>query len=136
MQARRNLNKIQFLISNSFKKLETNKFMILKCKFSTTLKPFANDGEYLKKIDIAKDLDKLSTAEQFFIRKSNAINEKRYQRLKKRKKLARIAGLALTTIVLSIYFYTMYAISQEKFLDDFIVPEPPNPPEKSTRPAH
>jgi hypothetical protein len=42
------------------------------------------------------------------------------------KRLQRFVGLGITGFMLSIYAYSMYSVKQEKFLDDFSVPEPPD----------
>jgi hypothetical protein len=87
-----------------------------------------SNDEVMKKIDM-NDLSKLSPIQQMYIRKLSEINSERYARERKLKKHKRIIGVILCAFVLSVYFYTMLAIKQEKFLDDFDVPEPPNPPE-------
>jgi len=83
--------------------------------------------ERLKEIDMAKEFDKFTPNEKLYIKKINGMNDKRLEAVHKRKKYGRVAGISLSIIALGIYFYTMLAIKQEKFLDDFSVPEPPDP---------
>lgn len=73
----------------------------------------------------APDMKNLSQIQGIYMNKINKRNEERYLREKKLRKHYRITGSLLFAFVLSVYFYTMYAIQQEKFLDDFDVPEPP-----------
>jgi hypothetical protein len=84
------------------------------------------DKEKLKTLD-PKAMSKI---QEMYIEKLNAKNKERYLKEKTLKKHYRITGALLISIALSIYGYTMYAIRQEKFLDDFDEPEPPNSPTK------
>ena len=86
----------------------------------------ASQDRVLKKIDLTKDLDKLTPTQRMFIEKLNSKANEKFAMRKKLKKHYRVTGAILGSIVLSIYFYTMFAIRQEKFLDDFEVPEPPD----------
>jgi hypothetical protein len=81
------------------------------------------NSEFMKKIDPKS----LSKVEQMYIEKLNKRNTERFEKEKRLRKHYRIVGTFLFGFVLSVYFYTMYAISQEKFLDDFEVPSPPDP---------
>ena len=73
------------------------------------------------------DQKKLSPAMQMYANKINAKNVEEFNKMKKVKSYNRIVAGLLATFVLGVYGYTMFAISQEKFLDDFDVPEPPDP---------
>lgn len=53
------------------------------------------------------------------IEKENINRVKKLQNLRRRNNLT---GLILGGSVLSIYLYSMYAVKQEKFLDDFSEP--------------
>lgn len=68
----------------------------------------------------------LSQIEQMYMNKIKERNDERYLKEKKVKIHYRVTGSLLVLFVLSVYFYTMFAIRQEKFLDDFDVPEPPD----------
>lgn len=84
-----------------------------------------NKSDILSKLSV--DNKAFGIAEQNYIRK---ISERNFERFKKEQTLRkhyRVTGVILFGFVLSVYGYTMYAISQEKFLDDFDVPEPPDP---------
>lgn len=90
-------------------------------------KPAAPADDYLKKIDLNTEMKNFSPVQQMYFRKlieRNAIRARREQRARNH---FRISGLILFTIVFSVYGYTMLAIKQEKFLDDFDTPEPPDP---------
>ena len=45
--------------------------------------------------------------------------------IRSRMRLARRAGFVVGATVVGIYFYTMYAVQQETFLDNRNVPTPP-----------
>jgi ABC-type anion transport system duplicated permease subunit len=87
------------------------------------------DSDRLKEINLEKDLPKFSKIEQYYFQKIDAQNQKRLEEQRKKKKIGRITGLTLGAIVLGIYFYSMFAVKQETFLDDFELQEPPNPSE-------
>jgi hypothetical protein len=78
--------------------------------------------ENLKNID-PKAMSKI---QEMYIEKLNARNNERFLKEKRLQKHYRITGSILMFIALSIYGYTMFAIRQEKFLDDFDEPEAPN----------
>lgn len=86
---------------------------------------------YLRKIDLNKDMDKLLPEHKIYIQKLIEKNNERYAAQKKLRRHQLTAGTILFAIVFSIYFYTMFSIQQEKFLDDFDVPEPPDPAVKT-----
>lgn len=84
-------------------------------------------SNYLRKIDLSKDMDSLPKAQQMYIKKMIEKNNERYAKEKKLRTHYRISAGILFSIVFSIYFYSMYAVKQEKFLDDFDTPAPPDP---------
>lgn len=84
-------------------------------------------SNYLRKIDLSKDMDSLPKAQQMYIKKMIEKNNERYAKEKKLRTHYRISAGILFSIVFSIYFYSMYAVKQEKFLDDFDTPTPPDP---------
>lgn len=86
----------------------------------------ASQTNRLKKIDLAKDWSSLNKTQQMYIQKMIEKNNERYAKEKKLRTHYRISAGVLFTIVFSIYFYSMYAVKQEKFLDDFDVPTPPD----------
>lgn len=106
--------------------LKFKQFSILSSpKLKSTSTTVAKDGtEYMKKVDINKEFDTLSKAEKLYVKRLNELADKRYQDKLRLRKIARYAGFSLAAFAFSIYFYTMYAIKQEKFLDDFDLPDP------------
>ncbi len=83
-------------------------------------------SDRLRKIDLAKDWSTLPQAQQMYIKKMIEKNNERYEREQKLRKHYRISAAVLFSVVFTIYFYSMYAVKQEKFLDDFEVPTPPD----------
>lgn len=81
-----------------------------------------SDGDRVPKID-GKAAHKLSQIELDFMRIIEKQNLERVQKLKRVRKNNIITGCLLGTGVLSIYLYSMFAVQQEKFLDDFSEPE-------------
>jgi hypothetical protein len=81
--------------------------------------------DYLKKIDMKTDFEKLSAPQKMYIKRWDQANTKRFNEIQRKKKIARVCGFALIVVALSIYAYTMVAVKQEVFLDDFDVPEAP-----------
>ena len=111
-------------LMRNIRKFSTTRLM--KNEGTTGIAQNTNDNR-LRKIDLAKDLDSLPKAQQMYIKKIIEKNNERYAREKKLRTHYRISAGVLFTIVFSIYFYSMYAVKQEKFLDDFDVPTPPDP---------
>lgn len=85
-----------------------------------------SSGEVLKKIDLEKEMKNFTPVQQLYIQRMIAQNKERYERARRLKSHQRIAAVTLFTFILSVYFYTMFSIRQEKFLDDFEVPVPPD----------
>lgn len=69
------------------------------------------------------DFSKLRKAELDFIKAIEKENFERVQKLKRIRKTNLITGCLVGAGVLSIYGYTIWAVRQESFLDDF--DEPP-----------
>lgn len=57
------------------------------------------------------------------IKVTEKANLKRYRDFRRTLIGGRISGAVLSATALGIYFYTMYAVKQETFLDDFDEPE-------------
>ncbi|XP_066263161.1 cytochrome c oxidase assembly factor 3, mitochondrial [Euwallacea similis] len=68
------------------------------------------------------DLDKLSFSDREFIQRINKENQERVARLKRMKRNNIITGCILGGLAVAIYGYTIYAVKQETFLDDFEEP--------------
>ncbi|XP_046742317.1 cytochrome c oxidase assembly factor 3, mitochondrial [Diprion similis] len=78
--------------------------------------------EQMPKIHEGKNFRKLSIVEQEYMRIIEEKNLERVNRLKRMRRNNRITGLSLGAMVLGIYGYSMYAVRQENFLDDFEEP--------------
>lgn len=65
----------------------------------------------------------LNSLDLMFLKRAEEINLERALKYKKLRKSNAILGLSLAAGVLGIYFYTMYAVKQETFLDDLNEPE-------------
>ncbi|KAJ8683667.1 hypothetical protein QAD02_019459 [Eretmocerus hayati] len=85
--------------------------------------PIMADGERMPKFDPAKDSNKLSYVEKEFVKRYEDYNLTRVKEFKKKQVRGRWTAGFLTLGVLSIYSYTIWAIKQENFLDDFDEPE-------------
>ncbi|XP_022904060.1 cytochrome c oxidase assembly factor 3, mitochondrial [Onthophagus taurus] len=76
------------------------------------------DSDRMPKIDVAK----LRPAEIDFIRYVEKQNKERVEKLKKVRRNNLLTAGIIGCGVLGIYFYSMYAVKQETFLDDFEEP--------------
>lgn len=70
-----------------------------------------------------KNVRKLNLVEQEFMHLIEKKNLERVNNLQRMRRNNRITGLLLGAGVLGIYGYSIYAVSQERFLDDFEEPE-------------
>lgn len=70
-----------------------------------------------------KDFSKLKTAELEYIKEIERQNLQRVSKLKSVRRNNVITGSLLGIGVLAIYGYSMYAVKQETFLDDFEEPQ-------------
>lgn len=68
------------------------------------------------------DLNKLSGSDREFIQRMNRENQERVAKLKKIRRNNLITGGILGALVIGIYSYTILAVKQETFLDDFEEP--------------
>ncbi|CAG2163466.1 unnamed protein product [Oppiella nova] len=55
-----------------------------------------------------------------FMRRAEQMNRDRVTKMVKTNRLNKTLGLMLTTFVGSVYLYSMFAVKQEKFLDEII----------------
>lgn len=81
------------------------------------------DSEDAPKVNLTKDAARITTSDRHYMKKIEALNLQRVDRLKKVRNNNRLVSGALGFGVFSIYFYTIYAVRQEKFFDDFNLPE-------------
>jgi len=68
--------------------------------------------------------EKLGDIQMAFVRKAEFRNADRAQKHRHFRKKDTISGLICLAIVVSIYSYTIIAVKQEDFLDDFEDPDP------------
>ena len=118
----------RFLFSNL---IRSNENKIVSSAATATVPAASTGDRFMRKIDLEKDMHKLSPEQKIYIQKLIEKNNLRYAEQKKLRRHYKITGVTLFAFVFSIYFYTMYKIQQEKFLDDFTVPEPPDPAVKA-----
>lgn len=81
------------------------------------------DAEQMPKVDLNKDLPRLTTSDLHYMKRVGEENLERVIKLKKYRKKNRFLGSCLAAVAASIYCYTLYAIKQEKFFDNFDEPE-------------
>lgn len=81
------------------------------------------DGDRMPKVDLSKDAIKLSTSDLHWIKRVEQENIDRVKKLKALRNRNIIVGGLLGGVVLSIYSYTLKAIKQEQYFDDFDFPE-------------
>jgi hypothetical protein len=110
----------------------TNRRSFSTTFFNRNTEKSLTNSDVMQILDIEKEMPKLTAAEQMYVKKYQNLNKKRFEKVMKTKKYGRIIGITLGTFVLTVYFYTMFAIKQEKFLDDFDLPDPV-PEEKSSK---
>ncbi|KAL8616427.1 hypothetical protein ACOMHN_041030 [Nucella lapillus] len=77
------------------------------------------DSNRMEKVDMSKEFSKLSEADKYFVRKLEQMNLDRAKDMKALRRKNWVTALAIGTGVMSIYFYSMYAVRQERFLADF-----------------
>lgn len=81
------------------------------------------DKEWMPKVDLKKDSAKIKNIHFSLMNEIEKQNSERVKRLVKLRRSNRILGCLLGGVVFSIYFYTIYSVKQERFLDDFDEPE-------------
>ena len=79
-------------------------------------------GKEMPKLDIGKEFPNMSASDQHFIKKIEQLNKLRATDVRKLKTNNRLVGGVLAGAVLGIYFYSMFSVRQEKFLDFDEVP--------------
>ena len=68
--------------------------------------------------------EKLGKTEMTFVKKAEKMNANRANKHVKYRRKDWIIGGTCVTLAISIYAYTIYAMKQEQFLDDFEMPDP------------
>lgn len=77
----------------------------------------------MPKVDILKDVGKLKSTDVVYMKRMEEQNLQRAIKVHKYRKANNRTAIALGLGVIGIYAYTIYSVKQEKFLDDFEVPE-------------
>ncbi|CAB3259589.1 unnamed protein product [Arctia plantaginis] len=80
------------------------------------------DSTFKPKISRTAQDPVLKEAEKAYMKLIEEKNRERVQKLNIISKRNRITGLAIGTGVLGIYLYSIFAVKQETFLDDFNEP--------------
>lgn len=80
-----------------------------------------SDGDKMPKVDFKSS--NLSQTELDFMRIIEKQNLQRVHKLKRIRRNNVVTGCVLGAGVFSIYLYSMFAVQQERFLDDFNEPE-------------
>lgn len=81
------------------------------------------DNEHMPKFNLDKDKATVNKSTIDFMKIIEKENLERVNKLKKVKRANLITAIALGAGVFSIYAYSMLAVKQETFLDDFDEPE-------------
>ncbi|XP_035725979.1 cytochrome c oxidase assembly factor 3, mitochondrial-like [Vespa mandarinia] len=81
------------------------------------------DKNWMPKVDLKKDNAKIKNLHITLMNEIEKQNSERVKDLIKIRRSNRILGCILGGTVFSIYFYTIYSVKQEKFLDDLNEPE-------------
>jgi len=79
-----------------------------------------------EQIDLQTELKKMKQSDQFYILRMEAFNQERVRKLTLMRRRNFLIGVGVAAGVLGIYSYTMGAVKQEGFLDDFEAPVPPS----------
>lgn len=80
------------------------------------------DNEQMPKVDLVKDKANISRTTIDYMKIVEKENLRRVRELQKLRQRNVRTGLMLGAGVLGIYLYTIFAVRQEKFLDDFDEP--------------
>ncbi|XP_043500511.1 cytochrome c oxidase assembly factor 3, mitochondrial [Polistes fuscatus] len=81
------------------------------------------DKDQMPKVNWTTDSNKINASNILLMQEIEKKNSERVKQLIKLRRSNRILGSLLGIAVFSIYFYTIYTVKQEKFLDDFKEPE-------------
>nr|XP_040569480.1 cytochrome c oxidase assembly factor 3, mitochondrial-like [Lepeophtheirus salmonis] len=84
-------------------------------------------------VDDLETRAKLGSIQMDFIQKAEKMNSRRASQFSKYRRQDLIVGGVCFTMAISIYLYTIFAIKQEQFLDDFEMPDPMLPVQKSSK---
>ena len=77
-------------------------------------------------IDLAVELKNMRQSDQLYIKRMEAFNKDRVRKLNFLRRRNFLIGVGVAAGVIGIYSYSMAAVKQEGFLDDFEAPVPPS----------
>ncbi|XP_071555803.1 cytochrome c oxidase assembly factor 3, mitochondrial-like isoform X1 [Temnothorax nylanderi] len=80
-------------------------------------------NEAMPKVDLLKDAGKLKSTDIVYMKRLEEQNLQRGIRVQGYRKANNRLAIGLGLTVIGIYAYTIYSVKQEKFLDDFEMPE-------------
>lgn len=80
-------------------------------------------SEAMPKVDILRDVGKLKSTDIVYMKRMEEQNLQRAKKVQGYRKSNNRTAIPLGLIAIGIYAYTIYSVKQEKFLDDFEVPE-------------
>lgn len=77
----------------------------------------------MPRVDVLRDTGRLKSTDIVYMKRLEEQNLERAKKVQKYRKANNRTAFALTLGVIGIYVYTIYSVKQEKFLDDFEMPE-------------
>jgi hypothetical protein len=77
--------------------------------------------------------EELGRIQMDLVKRAERLNADRANKHRHYRKKDWVIGLLCATVACSIYGYTIYAIKQEKFLDDFEMPDPLDETDRSRK---
>lgn len=77
----------------------------------------------MPKVDVLRDVGKLKSTDVVYMKRLEAQNLERARKVQGYRKANNRTAIVLALGVVGIYAYTIYSVKQEKFLDDFEMPE-------------
>jgi len=80
-------------------------------------------SNHMEKVDLVKDSGKINQFQLDLMKKVQRQNIERALKLRQVRGRSRGTFLAAAGVISGIYIYTLFAVRQETFLDDFNVPE-------------
>ena len=75
-------------------------------------------------VDEAHVKEQLGNLQMTFVKKAEKLNKERAERHVLHRKKHAFVGLTCLAVIIGIYSYTIYAVKQETFLNDFEMPDP------------
>lgn len=79
--------------------------------------------ETMPKVDVLKDTGRLKSTDVVYMKRLEEQNLQRATKVQAYRKANNRTAIVLALGVVGIYAYTIYSVKQEKFLDDFEMPE-------------